>query len=435
MEEDNKKLKQNVDRITKEKTTLLEQLMKTNVSSDLIESKIETEIHELKDTLLAELSDLKSQVGKSMTFTRSRLSLNQSATQELPSNADGQEQTETNDSSVQYQFASGKVYSAFIVGDSMTSILSRNKLSDTDLQVTIKSHVGGRLQDLHNTIIRIAENDAEFICSADAILIHGGTNNLSDGDSPKSVTDQFEHMAETVKQINPECQIVISSILPRKNDKLANQLIKQTNESLKQLCDSKPYILMDNYEKLLANAVPNVTLYKDSIHLNAKGGKIFGEAISQTLRKVFNLAQHSTQTSDEQEQDFQYGRIPGRSLPNNRNHVNKNLNNRNNNNRHNHNRSLRNNYQNNYRNNTNQSKNNNRNYQHNQNNKVRNNNKTNNNRYNNNQSNGSWNNNNQNNKNCSQNWNGNQIPMMFMPMPFPPALFPQNGNNMNMINP
>ena len=125
-----------------------------------------------------------------MTFTRSRLSLNQSATQELP-NADGQEQTETNDSSVQYQSASGKVYSAFIVGDSMTSILSRNKLSDTDLQVTIKSHLGGRLQDLHNTIIRIAENDAEFICSADAILIHGGTNNLSDGDSPKSVTDQF----------------------------------------------------------------------------------------------------------------------------------------------------------------------------------------------------------------------------------------------------
>ena len=97
----------------------------------------------------------------------------------------------------------------------MTSILNRNKLSDTDLQVTIKSHLGARLQDLHNTIIRIAEDDAEFICSADAILIHGGTNNLSDGDSSKSVTDQFEHVAETIKQINLECQIVISSILPR----------------------------------------------------------------------------------------------------------------------------------------------------------------------------------------------------------------------------
>ena len=83
----------------------------------------------------------------------------------------------------------------------MTSIISQNKLSDRDLQVTIKSHSGGRFQDLCNTIIRIEGDDAEFICSTDAILIHGGANNLSDGESPKSVTDQIEHMAETIKQI------------------------------------------------------------------------------------------------------------------------------------------------------------------------------------------------------------------------------------------
>ena len=73
LEEDNEKLKQSVDRITKEKTALLEQLMKATGSSDM-ESKIETEIQELKGTLLAELSGLNSQVEKSMTFTRGCLS-------------------------------------------------------------------------------------------------------------------------------------------------------------------------------------------------------------------------------------------------------------------------------------------------------------------------------------------------------------------------
>ena len=72
-----------------------------------------------------------------------------------------------------------------------------------------------------------------------------------------------------ITSINPECQIIISSTLPRKNDKLANQLIKQTDESLKQLCDLKPHILMDNYGKLLENAVPNVTLVVNPIKVNS----------------------------------------------------------------------------------------------------------------------------------------------------------------------
>lgn len=104
-------------------------------------------------------------------------------------------------------------YTAFIAGDSVTSILSRNRMSDTNLQVKIKSHSGGRLQDIQNTIIEMAEEDAEFICNTDAVLIHGGTNNLSDGDLIESVIDQYKHLAETIKHINSGCQIIISSIL------------------------------------------------------------------------------------------------------------------------------------------------------------------------------------------------------------------------------
>lgn len=90
----------------------------------------------------------------------------------------------------------------------------------------------------------------------------------------ESVIDQYKHLAETIKHINSGCQIIISSILPRKNDKLANQLITQTNQSLKQLCESKSYHFLDNTEKFPKNGAPDTIVYKDNIHLNTKGGKV-----------------------------------------------------------------------------------------------------------------------------------------------------------------
>ena len=171
-----------------------------------------------------------------------------------------------------------------ILGDSVTRILSSKRLSDNDLIVKIESHSGGRLQDLHNSVTRMAETDEEIICIADVILLHCGTNNLSDGDSEGSVTEQLERITAIIEDVNPFCKIVISSILPHKNDRLGNQLIKQTNQSLEQLCSTKEYCFMDNTERLMTNGAPDPTVYKDNIHLNAKGGKGFGEAISHKIR-------------------------------------------------------------------------------------------------------------------------------------------------------
>ena len=41
-------------------------------------------------------------------------------------------------------------------------------------------------------MITIAQDDDEYICDIDAFIIHAGTNNLSDGDSIKSVTKQYK---------------------------------------------------------------------------------------------------------------------------------------------------------------------------------------------------------------------------------------------------
>ena len=273
LEEENKKLKFSLDKVSKEEATILGQMIDTTGLTDTIEMKIENEMQDLKDgmkdfkdTVFDAIHALENQVEKSMTV--SRLCQNQDNTEVLQSaetqepNATTSRDNQTMESSVteigsRQQSAERRTCKAFIIGDSVTRILSSTRLSDKDLKVKIKRHSGGRLQDLQNSITRLAETDEEFICAADVILIHGGTNNLSDGDSKENLTEQLERIAEIVEDVNPMCKIIISSILPHKNDKLGNQLINQANQSLKQPCTRKSYCFMDNSERLTENGVPD----------------------------------------------------------------------------------------------------------------------------------------------------------------------------------
>ena len=329
------------DKIVKEKTSILGQVIDTTGLADTIESKIENEMQILtdnmkclKDSVYEAINGLKSQVEKSMNATI--LHQNQGTTQNTQNsviqeptevtditsaneNQQSMESVSTHDESVQ-----SRTFRALILGDSVTRILSSRRMSDTDIKVKIKSHSGGRLQDIHNSITRMAETDDESICTVDVILIHAGTNNLSDGDSEESVTEQLQRITEIVEDVNPFCKIIVSSILPHKSDSLGNQLIRKTNQSIEQLCRAKSYSYMENTHLLQKNGTPDKSLYQDNIHLNAKGGKGFGETISREFRELFKLP---ARASTVQEQDFQSGRQPGRS------HIRKTANNRNKGNR------------------------------------------------------------------------------------------------------
>ena len=150
------------------------------------------------------------------------------------------------------------------------------------------------------------------MCNTGAVIIHAGTNNLSDGDSPDEVVQQSKDIADTIKQINSDCHIIISSILPRKSNKLANTVIAETNQSLKQMCNNSSLVFLENTGNFTNDSEICAALYKDNIHLNAKGGKVFGESICEKIRDILDLPANQTQVSDFQEQSFRTGRNTGR---------------------------------------------------------------------------------------------------------------------------
>ena len=160
---------------------------------------------------------------------------------------------------------------AFIAGDSITSILTTKRMSSEKLKVNV--HSGGRIRSVESSLIKLAEDESSAIKQSQPVVLHVGTNNVSDADQPESIVDEVKDLADTIHNINHEAKIIVSSNVPRKNDKLVNRVIADTNQSLRNACEEKGYYFLDNTESFMKDNNPNSALYKDNLHLNPRGGK------------------------------------------------------------------------------------------------------------------------------------------------------------------
>ena len=88
-----------------------------------------------------------------------------------------------------------------------------------------------------------------------------------------------------------------------------------TNHSLKEVCEDKGYHFLDNNPRFMVNGIPDSPLYRESIHLNPKGGKLLGTNIRQKLNSILNLSENNIESeavpSDTQQSDFHRGRPQG----------------------------------------------------------------------------------------------------------------------------
>ena len=117
----------------------------------------------------------------------------------------------------------------------------------------------------------------------DAVVLHVGINDVSNGDSTETIATKLETTTRKVKSVSPRAKIVVSSILPRKGEKLVNNTITNTNEALSSLCTSPGHLYLDNNKVIMKAGRPDLSLYNDITHLNNMGGKVFGNHITQSL--------------------------------------------------------------------------------------------------------------------------------------------------------
>nr|XP_006817249.1 PREDICTED: protein hook homolog [Saccoglossus kowalevskii] len=125
-----------------------------------------------------------------------------------------------------------------IVGDSL--------LRDVDIKrVYRNTHIrtlrGRKIEDIDEYIQSTSYKDIQ------TIVIHVGTNNISDGCSVQTCADEFVTLIDNTKHKYPTAKICVSSILHRRDNITTNENTDQLNDKLKQQsANGDNYIYIDN---------------------------------------------------------------------------------------------------------------------------------------------------------------------------------------------
>lgn len=117
-----------------------------------------------------------------------------------------------------------------------------------------------------SSLSKMIEDNKDYVCSIDTVVLYGLiTYQLQN--------QEIRNAAETVQNAHSACQILISSILQMRNDRLTNNRIHEANRLLQGMCQECNYQFINNSENFINSGKPDFSLYKDGININRKGAK------------------------------------------------------------------------------------------------------------------------------------------------------------------
>ena len=96
-------------------------------------------------------------------------------------------------------------------------------------------------------------------------MLHVGTS--LDGNVEK-FKGNFKNTVKTLKSPNRGAKLLVSSILPRKSERVVNNI----NKTLESLCVNLGYHFLNNDVFMIENDKPNYSLFYDNVHLSINGG-------------------------------------------------------------------------------------------------------------------------------------------------------------------
>ena len=194
--------------------------------------------------------------------------------------------------------ASKKKHDLIFIGDSITHMFGGSPQSNKVLGGEVwekyyekrnTMNMGFGWDRTQNVLWRLNEgefkNQTPKVC---VILI--GTNNLSGtkncrANNADEVVEGITAVCEKVHKLSPSTKIILLGILPRKGAKF--EIIKQINPKLKVLGEKDYITLLDMTSKFTdEKGVIRNDLFKDGVHPNLKGYKIWAETMEPVLEKL-----------------------------------------------------------------------------------------------------------------------------------------------------
>ncbi len=123
-----------------------------------------------------------------------------------------------------------------IVGESMLNNIAANGLNRNH-NVRVEAHSGASMEDMLDYIKPPARR------KPDVVVLHCGTNDFTKG---VNTIPALKEVIKEIKEITPDTQIAISSIVERTDKKVKLKDIEDMNRKLKSLCVERKMMFIDN---------------------------------------------------------------------------------------------------------------------------------------------------------------------------------------------
>ena len=165
-----------------------------------------------------------------------------------------------------------------VAGDSMLKRMTSYQLSQEcrGANSLVRPFVGARVEDMHDYI------EPNLRADPDVILLHIGTNNISDPmyDGELVLVDKINNLIEKIEDRLPHVIIILSLPVCR-NDSYYGRVLK-FNEKIIEYCEKK----LINY---IANGnISGDHLNRGGLHLNAHGCKILYNNITSFINFIIH---------------------------------------------------------------------------------------------------------------------------------------------------
>ena len=158
-----------------------------------------------------------------------------------------------------------------IVGDSILNGISEKGLTKKNHIVKVRPHPGATTEDLVDHIKPVARRKPNMV------ILHIGTNDLTNGVNTQG---KLQEVMDILRSESKDTDIVVSSVVTRKDKNGMPNKVSSLNNGLKTLC-------MRNQIEFIDNSNLDVScLGMKKLHLNKKGNSYLANNFNKYLEKA-----------------------------------------------------------------------------------------------------------------------------------------------------
>ena len=182
-----------------------------------------------------------------------------------------------------------------LIGDSITHhwggapssrLRDGEKVLKSDLAAYRTLNLGFGHDRTQNAIWRLQNGEIDGI-TPDWVVIHIGTNNISDRNTPAEIMAGIRVICEEVQKRTPKARVVLMSILPRQRQGVhpLRKTLAELNQLIAAYATEQKLVHLDIGKQFLAanGDIPR-ELMPDALHLSADGYRIWAKALLEVFQ-------------------------------------------------------------------------------------------------------------------------------------------------------